>query len=570
MTSPDPRLPDPTTGHPAPGSAGRAQQNAAAARVRALILDGGSSDLADGEWHRLHPLTPLFKGGLAFIIILGIVFANLRDRLIYLVVGLFTPEEMTAEIEIDSDDPITLAIDYVLLHNLIVLVLAGVLVVVALVIVCYWLVWRFQQFRITAEDVEVKKGIIFRSQRRAPLDRVQGVNLTRPFPARLIGMAKLTLEGAGTGADVALEYLNTTKAEQVRADILRLASGIRQAKAEQAAPVGPATVGETFSQGVTHIIDGVDNNDVVPESVVRIPIARLIGSQAITAVLWVVFFLVVVGGAVSLPLLLSDGGPDTWITLGIAALSTGIPMTIAIVAVVWGALQKGFRYSIAPTPDGVRISSGLLTTITRTLPPGRIHAVEISQNLLWRPFGWWTVRINRMGGQSESQQANGQNAAAATVLPVGTRADVERVVALLLPDAPAQDGVFVWAHGMLGPQAQDPFTTVPRRGFIWHWLQRRRLGVRVTNFALLIRRGRLGRRLAIFPLARMQGVSVSQGPIARIQRLAKLRVHTVLGPVAGSVSGLDASDAQALAELTRRGAVVAAERDHTHRWAEVA
>ena len=559
MTAPDP------ASHPA--APAPAPHNAAAARVRALILDGGSSDLADGEWHRLHPLTPLFKGGLVFLVVLGIVVANLRDRLIYLVVGLFSPEDLSSEIVVDSDDPITLAIDFVVVNNYVVLALLGVLALVVLVIVCYWLVWRFQQFRITAENVEVKKGIIFRSQRRAPLDRVQGVNLTRPFPARLIGMAKLTLEGAGSGADVALEYLNTTKAEQVRADILRLASGIRQAKAEQLAPAGPQSIGETFSRGVSHIVDGVDHDDVVPESVVRIPLWRLIGSQAITAVLWVLFFLIMVVGGVIVPIAVFADGPDKWVTLAIAALSTGIPLTITVVAVVWGALQKGFRYSIAPTPDGVRISSGLLTTVTRTLPPGRIHAVEVTQNLLWRPFGWWSVRINRMGGQTDIQQSSGQNAAAATVLPVGTRADVERVVALLLPDAPSNDALFVWEHGVLGPQAQDPFTTVPRRAFFWHWLQRRRLGVRVTNYALLIRRGRLGRRLAIFPLARIQGVGVTQGILARAQGLAHLRVHTVPGPVAGEVSSLDAADAQALAELSRRGAVAAAERDHTHRWA---
>src|SRR5690606_38048934 len=235
----------------------------------------------------------------------------------------------------------------------------------------------------------------FRSQRRAPLDRVQGVNLTRPFPARLIGMAKLTLEGAGTGADVALEYLNTTKAEQVRSDILRLASGIRQAKAEKAMPHTPETVGAAFGQGITNIVEGVDQDDVVPETVVKIPVGRLIASQAITAGLWALFFLVVIVGGVVIPIAIFEDGPDKWITLTITLLSTGLPMTIALVAVVWGAMQKGFRYSIAPTPDGVRISSGLLTTVTRTLPPGRIHAVEITQSLLWRPFGWWSIRINR-------------------------------------------------------------------------------------------------------------------------------------------------------------------------------
>ena len=38
-------------------------------------------------------------------------------------------------------------------------------------------------------------------------------------------------------------------------------------------------------------------------------------------------------------------------------------------------LEGGARYSIAATPDGVRIGFGLLTTSNDTLPPGRIHAI---------------------------------------------------------------------------------------------------------------------------------------------------------------------------------------------------
>ncbi|WP_136053956.1 PH domain-containing protein, partial [Microbacterium sp. K24] len=93
-----------------------------------------------------------------------------------------------------------------------------------------WFLWRFHQFRITGDHVEVRKGIVFRSHRRAPLDRVQGVNLTRPFPARIIGLAKLEVVGAGNDANVDLEYLATSRAESVRSDILRLASGARAAR----------------------------------------------------------------------------------------------------------------------------------------------------------------------------------------------------------------------------------------------------------------------------------------------------------------------------------------------------
>ena len=535
-----------------------------------VLPGGGSSSLADGEWHRLHPLTPLFKGGLFIVVILGIIIANMRDRLIFIGIALFAPEDVRDDVDIDSDDPISWAIDWTIANNMVFLVALALIAILLLVIFALWLVWRFQQFRITDENVEVKKGIIFRSQRRAPLDRVQGVNLTRPFPARLAGMAKLTLEGAGTGADVALEYLATNRAESVRADILRLASGARQQRAEgRSSREQPGSLVGTVSSGVSEIIGGVAQDDVAPETVVRIPLGRLIGSHAITGAMWMVFFLVVIGGSVLLPIAVFEDGPDKWIVMLIAGLSTAIPMIIAAVAVVWNALQKGFRYSIAPTPDGVRISSGLLTTVSRTIPPGRVHAVEITQNLLWRPFGWWSIRINRMGGTSAAQQNSSQAQAAAIILPVGTRADVERVASLLLPHAPEGDELFVWQHGMLGPHENDPFTTTPKRAFIWHWLQRGRLGVRVTSFAMLVRRGRLGRRLAIFPLARLQGVGVSQGVIARAQRLGHLRVHTVPGPISGAVSSLDVEDAQRLADVVGRGAMAAADADQTHRWAEV-
>ena len=52
---------------------------------------------------------------------------------------------------------------------------------------------------------------------------------------------------------------------------------------------------------------------------------------------------------------------------------------------------------IAGTPDGIRVGFGLLSTSNETLPPGRIHSVQVSQPLLWRLPGWWEIRVNRAG-----------------------------------------------------------------------------------------------------------------------------------------------------------------------------
>ncbi|WP_345752283.1 PH domain-containing protein [Microbacterium rhizophilus] len=554
----------PVTGGPATG--GQPQEQA----PQPTLSHGGSSSLADGGWHRLHPLTPLFQGGLVLLVVAGIIVSNFRDHAVFWAISIFAPSEADEADDVDEGD----LLGFLFENDLILLGLGILLAAVLVLIGIFWVVWRFHQFRITGDDVEVRKGIVFRTHRRAPLDRVQGVNLTRPFPARLIGMAKLEVVGAGTDANVALEYLATERAEQVRADILRLASGARAARAAARDGVSGVQSGarerlvDALNHGVAGMIEGVDNADIAPESVVHIPAGRLIAAQALNGALWVVFFGVVWGSSVLVPLLLATGaGERVAITVGVG-LGTGIPMVFAAVAITWSQISKSLRYAIAPTPDGVRLTFGLFTTVTETLPPGRIYAVEVSQPLLWRPFGWWSIKINRMSGKSAAQQSSGQGQQFNTVLPVGTRADVERVLSLILPVVPGTDAPLLWEHGLLGPvpDVDDPYRTMPRRAWWRRPLSWRRHGFALLPGALLLRRGVFWRKLALFPLARLQGVGLEQGPIDRWQRVAAARVHTVLGPVSGSVVGLERDDAIGLFESVSREAVAAAAADQSHRW----
>ncbi|MFE6735353.1 PH domain-containing protein [Microbacterium sp. NPDC057650] len=541
-----------------------------------VLAHGGASTLADGEWHRMHPLTPLLKGGLVLIIAAGLIISNMRDRVINWMVGIFAPEEAIGDIP--DGDPV----DWVLAHDLALVALLGVLALLIVVIVIFWVIWRFHQFRITGSHVEVRKGIVFRSQRRAPLDRVQGVNLTRPFVARLIGLAKVEVVGAGTDANVELEYLATAKAESVRADILRLASGARSARlaavagTAPAAPAAPSTMRQQFvgsvNSGVNDLIAGVDLADVAPESVVRIPTGRLIGSHVLNGIVWLIGFglMFLVAMASVIISSIADGEPiRSVVVLGIG-LGIGIPMIIAVVGIAWTQISRSLRYSIAPTENGIRLTFGLLTTVTETLPPGRIFAVEVVQPLLWRPFGWWSVRINRMSGKSASAQQSSTAQQFNIVLPVGKRADVERVLALVLPDAPPSVIPLIWEHGVLGPVAGDPYRTTARRARWTHPFSWKRQGYAVSDFALMMRRGVMWRKLAVFPLARMQGIAVHQGPLARAQRVGGAQVHTVTGPVSGRLSGLERDDTMRLVEDVAVAAVAAASRDTSHRWAETA
>ena len=542
MTGAAPHVPGPQS--PAPGGG-----------VTAPPTELVRSPLSDGEWHRLHPLTPLLRGGLFLIVVIGVVIANLRDRLVVLFLPWFAPDLVDEVPEWEgSGDPI----DFIVANNLYLVAVLAVLGILIVIVAVFYTSWRFHTFRITGDDVEVRSGILFRTQRRAPLDRVQGVNLTRPMVARLLGTAKLEVVGAGADANVKLEYLSTANAEAVRADILRLASGQRLAASGAPAPGQPqpggrvAALGQTVGRELTGLIEGPEAPVAVPESVVDIPVGRLVLSHVLSmSTVGLIVALVVLGiGA-------SQGA--AWMLFGF------VPAIIGFGAFWVRSIVRSLRYSIAPTPDGIRITFGLLTTITEIIPPGRIHAIEVTQPILWRPAGWWLIRINRLTGKSATDGSVDQFT---TVLPVGTQADVQRVLQLLQPDVPDDEWTLIVREGMLGPQDGDTFTNTPKRAWWIRPLSYRRNGFRLTGNLLLMRRGVIWRKLVILPLARLQSIGLYQGPLDRLTRVTSARAHVVQGPVYAHLAAIDRDAALAMFEDVARGAVRAAQTDRTHRWAE--
>ncbi|WP_105036005.1 PH domain-containing protein [Cryobacterium aureum] len=527
------------------------------------------TDLTDGEWHRLHPATPLLRGGIFMVAILGFIVANLRERFIDLFIG----EENY------GGDPI----DEIYQRGATgwaLLIIAGVLLVI---LVAFYLSWRMHTFRVNGEVVEVRSGLVFRSHRKARLDRVQGVNLARPLIPRLFGAARLEITVAGQDGNVQLAYLGSKLADDLRRDILHLASGLRQAR-QPAAPdaahiaaqpvPGDITEPPLIGPSAAHFALGdfatarynefrapeLDPDAAPPESVVRIPPGRLIGSVVLSGF---TVFLLLAGVGLIISVIAGSSG---WVLVAV------LPGLIGSAGYYFSRITKMLRFSIAGTPDGVRVGYGLLSTSSQTLPPGRIHAIKVSQPILWRRFGWWQVSINTAG------QASGRGSGpvmSTTLLPVGTLGDVEKVLQLALPGFDTDAHRALVENGMLGGRKRDagiadfysnaPARAVWLRPFSW-W----RTGWAVSGPVALIRRGVLSRDLILVPLARMQGVRISQGAIRRRLRLAAADLHTVAGPVNASLSVIDVDEALVLFEWMSTGAVRSALADTSHQWSRTA
>ncbi len=79
-----------------------------------------------------------------------------------------------------------------------------------------------------------------------------------------------------------------------------------------------------------------------------------------------------------------------------------------------------FDFTVAESPDGLRLRSGLLSTQHQTVPPGRVQAVRISQPVLWRGRDWVRLEVNVLGNTTgRSAQRRGHRCPAARRPPAG-------------------------------------------------------------------------------------------------------------------------------------------------------
>lgn len=459
-----------------------------------------ASELRDGEWFRMHPLTPLLQGGVVLVGLLGAGFAALWETVILRLIL----QALGAE---DEDETSELAF---FIADSLVLIFVGALAVVAVSALVFWLQWRVHLVRMDDDVLEVKKGIIAKSSRRARRDRINTIGVRRPLIPRLLGLAKLDIQAAGNDANVVLAYLPYSVATAVRREILQ-------------------TPGKTE-----------DDSEPEPQVITReleVSLFRYLASLVVSVetVFFSAGFVAVLVGALS--------------TDEVAAWLGPISVVFAYIVYLADRFFRVGNFVIDSIEGDVRVSLGLLSTSVETIPPARIHALQISQPWPWKFLGWWRVDANLA---SSPGSANKKTPAHTLLLPVATTQEMLRMVELCLPglaNTPAladvttllQQPHSTWE--LSGANEERVIRVSPRA----RW--RIPLSYRVTGSAVIegviaLRFGRWISKLALVPLARIQSSSVSQGPWHRALGLSVFSVESVEGPVSTRILGLSTEDAR--------------------------
>jgi len=475
-------------------------------------------------WRRVHPLTPAVRGWLAMLVLAGAVLNIAVDDLVASYLG--HPVGPGAPPGQDLDLTRAGPVFWWALAGILTLLLG---VFTAAVLVSWW----FTRYQVSAEHVRVRSGVLFRQERQARLDRVQAIDIHRPFLPRVLGLAELKFEVADAGQSaVSLAYLTHAQARALRAELLgRL--GLPAARPGTAeGPAGPGPAGEPGLPGPRRAPWAPTGDEEHP--VLAVPVARLVGSVLASGTAVVLALLL---AAVPAVLLLDPAR-------GAGLLAAWLPGLISFGTVAYRRVEQGWRFRLLRIPEGMRVRHGLLGVRSQTVPAGRIQAVGVDQPVLWRPFGWYRVRVNVAGYGAAAGESD---ALRSTLLPVGTLPEVRTVLHLALPRVRGDELSALLGEGLHGAGDEGRFTTSPRRARWLDPLTHRRTGFAATDDVLAVRSGRLARRTAVVPHEKTQSVAVTQGPLERALGLADVHLHSTPGPVTVLVPHLDTGDARALA-----------------------
>ncbi len=415
---------------------------------------------------RPHPLTPFIRG---WVVLLALVLGIGRE---------FVP---------NAEGPRPLPPLEIVLGGVALLALAAGL--------AGFVSWRFTRFVIDAEELRIDTGAIFRRSTRIAFDKVQSIDVVQPFAARLFGLAELQID-VGSQERSKLRYLQLTRAYALRDYLLARSRGHQAQVATAAHPVS--------------VLSDLNEAD---EVLVQVQPQTLL----LAAVTSHEFWAIILGGLGIVTIGLAIG--EWWVLLAAA-----IPTVSGLFGFVGRRVTGQFNYTLSRRPHGLRISRGLTSLTSQSLPPRRVQAAQVSQSPVWRRLGLYRIDIEVIGWGAVTDNED-KSGVSTILLPAGTMAQVKVALGAIWP--------------------RTDFTTVdlqpaPRRTRWLHPFSGPFLRLGHNDDLVVSRHGWLVRRWQLVPHARIQSIRIAQGPLSRRLELADLEFHTAGMHISAQASGVDA------------------------------
>lgn len=418
-------------------------------------------------------------------------------------------------------------------------ILIPIVIVLALLASLFfrWLAWMRFRYYVGEHDIRIEKGILSRTARSIPYERIQDVSIEQKPLARIMGLAEVKFEtGGGEGDDARLSFVGVPEAEALRELVrARKSGGAMAYEVEQdiveAPPIFAMSGGRVFLFGLFSF---------------SLFIFAILGGAAQQLDFLLPFDFWDIKAWVGIA---EERGVDVdrinGVSLAARVILAGIALGgLLFVGFASGVIRTTLRehgFRLDRTPKGFRRRRGLLTLTDVVMPIHRVQAAIVQTGPIRKRFGWHALKFVSLAQDSKEES----NYVAA---PFATLEEIWPIAVAANMDGPDENVAFRKGDGrwwtpylffaaliLCGPvislamiteatlaQTVNIYWLLVPWAFVL-WFNRRNYRDAVDDMQLYVRRGWWRQQLKIAPQVKVQTAEILQGPIARLQGLASLR-----------------------------------------------
>lgn len=409
------------------------------------------------------------------------------------------------------------------------------------------------RYRISNGELVVSEGLVFRRTRTVPIERIQNIDLVQNLLHRLFKVAEVRVETAsGTKPEAVLSVLSLAQVERLRRSVFKMKS--IASNAQQNDTAGHNLTGSPHSSSNTTEVADQELLSIPVQWLARAGFASNRGFIMVGVMLGLFFQY--------------DSRTDEdydfsflqqWLpnsenvyvayALVAGALLLGLVL-LRVLGVGWYILRF-FGYRLSLSGDDFKISCGLLTKVSATVPRRRIQLISVHSGLIARWMGLSSIRIETAGGSSSQNEDATTTVSRRWFIPVIPSNQVDSMIAQLRPDISWQPNGFHWHP--LSPNASKRFiriaimvalvlgpigylyvgwwgllaTPIALPGLVGLGIKKSQ-AVRYarTPFGIVYRSGIVTRKLSLTFFEKIQATVISQTPFDRRWAMATLTVDT--------------------------------------------
>jgi len=251
-------------------------------------------------------------------------------------------------------------------------------------------------YRISPKQIVIQSGVLRRQNRSIPIERIQNVEIEQQLLARMLNLAQVRLETAGSAStEASIQYVSVPQAQKIRAAVRAFQRATTpEAETDASTDTDESTADRRtlFSMSLRHVLLAGAFRFSLFYLALIFSVLQFIDPETLTN--W---------------LLVSQARIDTIVDTLYASPVLTVLSTVVVAALLgWLSgilitLNRYYGFTLWTENGKLRKRHGLFTVTEGTIPLAKVQVLIIQTTPLMRLFGWYSLEVQTMGLNNDQQ-----------------------------------------------------------------------------------------------------------------------------------------------------------------------